>query len=179
MKNLVLAITLSRIFLGPIIFLLAVFIQAYFLALLLFFLAALTDYLDGKLARTYKVTSRLGAILDPIADKLLLVFALLSILLITNDPFIGFMVAIILAREIWIAGLREYAVEQNNADATMVTFLAKSKTSAQFVAITMYYLGLANDQAIIIFLASFVLFLALLLGLQTATRYTKNVFNKE
>ena len=178
MKKLVLAITLTRIFLGPIIFLLSVFIEAYFLSLLLFFLAALTDYLDGKLARTYKVTSRLGAILDPIADKLLLVFALLSILLITNDPFIGFMIAIILAREIWIAGLREYAVEQNNAEATTVTFLAKSKTSVQFIAITMYYFGFSTNQAIIIFLASFVLFLALLLGLQTATSYTKNVFIK-
>jgi len=178
MKKLVLAITLTRIFLGPIIFLLSVFIEAYFLSLLLFFLAALTDYLDGKLARTYKVTSRFGAMLDPIADKLLLVFALLSILLITNNSFIGLMVAIILAREIWIAGLREYASEQNNSHATTVTFLAKSKTSVQFIAITMYYFGFSTNQAIIIFLASFVLFLALLLGLQTATSYTKNVFIK-
>ena len=178
MKNLVLAITLSRIFLGPIIFLLSVFFHAYFSALLLFFLAALTDYFDGKLARTYKVTSKLGAILDPIADKLLLVFALLSILLITNDLYIGFMVAIILAREIWISGLREYAIESNNADATTVTFLAKFKTSVQFIAITMYYISFSSDQAIITFLASFVLFLALLLGLQSATNYTKNVFIK-
>lgn len=179
MKNIVLIITLSRIFIGPIIFFLSVFIQAYFLCLFLFVLAALTDYFDGKLARAYKVTSSSGAMLDPIADKLLLVFTLLSVLLITNDSYVGLMAAIILAREIWVAGLREYAGAHDKPDATKVTFLAKTKTSIQFIAIAMFYIGFYADQALIIFIASFVLFLALLFGLQSAFNYTLRVFRSE
>lgn len=176
MKNLVLIITLSRIVLAPLIFYSSVYLEAYFFALNIFFLAALTDYLDGKLARSYGVTSRLGAILDPIADKLLLVFALFSVVLVTLNTFVGVMSAIILAREFWIAGLREYASTEDMADATKVTFIAKLKTSVQFIAIAMFYFGFYTDAALIVFLASFVLFLALLLGLQSAFEYTKNVF---
>lgn len=179
MKNLVIIITLSRIALAPIIFYLSVFSKAYFFSLFFFILAALTDYLDGKLARKYSVTSRLGAFLDPIADKLLLVFALLSLVIIAKNPFIGLISSIILSREIWIAGLREYASTENISDATKVSFLGKLKTTVQFIAITMFYYGFHADEALIIFLASFVLFLALLLGLQSAFYYTKNVFKSK
>ena len=178
MKKIVLALTLSRIALGPLIFYLSVFSKIYFLALIIFFFAALTDYLDGKLARTYSVTSKFGALLDPIADKLLLVFSLLSIVLITKDSFVGLISALILARELWIAGLREFASKENIADATKVTLLAKSKTTFQFIAIAMFYFGFYAEKALITFLASFVLFAALLLGVQSAVHYTLKVINK-
>ena len=178
MKNLVLTFTLSRIAFGPLIFYLSVFLESYFISLIVFILAALTDYLDGKLARAYGVTSKLGAILDPIADKLLLIFALLSIIHMTHNPFLGLISALILAREMWISGLREYASFKNLTDATKVTLLAKVKTSVQFIAISMFYFGFYIDEALIIFLASFVLFLALLLSLKSAVNYTLKVFKK-
>jgi CDP-diacylglycerol--glycerol-3-phosphate 3-phosphatidyltransferase len=178
MKSVVLGITLSRVILGPIIFIFVLFFEMYLTGLLLFFLAAITDYLDGKLARTFSVTSALGAVLDPIADKLLLIFALLTIVLVTIDPVVGLLSSCMLAREIWIAGLREFASMEGKSNATKVTFLAKSKTFTQFVAIAMFYFGFYTDQALIIFLAKFVLLVALLLGLQTATTYTQNVFKQ-
>ena len=178
MKNIVFGITLSRVLLGPIIFISVVFFEMYLTGLLLFFLAAITDYLDGKLARIFAVTSALGAVLDPIADKLLLIFALLTIVLVTIDPAVGLLSSFMLAREIWIAGLREFASMEGKSNATKVTFLAKSKTFTQFVAIAMFYFGFYTDQALIIFLAKFFLLVALLLGLQTAITYTQNVFKQ-
>jgi len=178
MKNIVLGITLSRVLLGPIIFIFVLFFEMYLTGLLLFFLAAITDYLDGKLARTYAVTSALGAVLDPIADKLLLIFALLTIVLVTGDPIAGLLASFMLAREVWIAGLREFASMEGKSNATKVTLLAKSKTFTQFVAIVMFYFGFYADQALIIFLAKFVLLVALLLGLQSALTYTQNVFKQ-
>ena len=178
MKNIVLGITLSRVLLGPIIFIFVLFFEMYLTGLLLFFLAAITDYLDGKLARTYAVTSALGAVLDPIADKLLLIFALLTLVLVTSDPVVGLLSSFMLAREVWIAGLREFASMEGKSNATKVTLLAKSKTFTQFVAIAMFYFGFYTDQALIIFLAKFVLLVGLLLGLQTAITYTQNVFKQ-
>ena len=67
-------LTLSRIFLAAVIFILLISPDRYFLALILFFLAAISDYFDGYLARKYNAVSELGAILDPIADKILIVF---------------------------------------------------------------------------------------------------------
>ena len=67
-------LTLSRIFIAMIIFILLALEDYYLLALLLFFIAGLSDYLDGFFARRYNATSKLGEILDPIADKILIIF---------------------------------------------------------------------------------------------------------
>ena len=177
MKQFVLFLTLFRIFAGPCIFFLVFVLDANLLALLIFIVASFTDFLDGKLARSYNVESSLGAILDPIADKILVLFALFTITLITKDPFIGGMSAVILAREFWVSALRELAAQHSKSEATKVTFLAKAKTTVQFSAITMFLLGFEIDNAFIIFLGSFMLFLALLLTLKTALDYSRKVFN--
>ena len=70
-------LTLSRIFLAAVIFLLLITPDGYLLALILFFLAGITDYYDGLLARKYNAVSQIGEILDPIADKILVLFHLL------------------------------------------------------------------------------------------------------
>ena len=77
MQSLVLSLTLFRILAAPFVFISAIFLENYWLAFWLFNLAALTDYFDGKLARDFHVESRLGAILDPIGDKLLVLFAII------------------------------------------------------------------------------------------------------
>ena len=174
MQRLVLSLTLFRILAAPFIFISAIFLENYWLAFWLFNIAALTDYFDGKLARTYQVESRLGAILDPIGDKLLVLFALITVMVFTKDIYVALMGAFILAREFWVSALREYASAQNNSKATTVTFMAKTKTTVQFIALSMYFLGSAADLALMTFLASFVLFIAVLLALKSAIDYTQN-----
>ena len=122
MKKFVLSLTLFRVFAGPIIFFLALFYDAYLIALLLFLVASFSDFLDGKLARSYSVESTLGAILDPIADKILILFSLFTITLITKDPFVGGISVLMLAREFWVSGLREYSGQSYKVNATKVTF---------------------------------------------------------
>ncbi|MEL0238438.1 MAG: CDP-alcohol phosphatidyltransferase family protein, partial [Gammaproteobacteria bacterium] len=141
MRQLVMALTFSRIVAGPIILFVSIFLEMYFIALVLFLFAALTDFLDGKLARDFRVESNVGALLDPIADKFLLLFSLIAIILITKDIYVGFMSSIILGREIWIAGLREFAAKHGKEYATKVSSIAKLKTSIQFISISMFFIS--------------------------------------
>ena len=67
-------LTITRILIGAIIFILLLFDSFFLLALILFIIAGLSDYFDGYLARKYDATSQIGEILDPIADKILIVF---------------------------------------------------------------------------------------------------------
>ncbi|MEM6308404.1 MAG: CDP-alcohol phosphatidyltransferase family protein, partial [Pseudomonadota bacterium] len=99
------------------------------IALVLFVVVALTDYLDGYLARAWNQTSKLGAMLDPIADKAMVLIALLAIVGLTQlHPLIIIPATLITFREVFVSGLREYL----GADAgkLSVTQLAKWKTTA-------------------------------------------------
>lgn len=131
-------LTIGRIVAVPVICLLLVSGWEWlrWLALVLYIAAALTDWLDGFLARRMNLNSALGKMLDPIADKLL-VGALLVTLAWTRDlngwdliPAIA-----ILMREILVAGLREYL--GNRAISVPVTFLAKWKTTVQLTALAL------------------------------------------
>ena len=74
MVNIINTITIIRIILAAVIFVLLSSENFYLLALILFFIAGLSDYFDGFLARKYAASSQLGEILDPVADKILIVF---------------------------------------------------------------------------------------------------------
>ena len=176
MKKLVLSLTLFRILTAPFIFISTIFLENYWLAFWLFNVAALTDYFDGKLARTYQVESSLGAILDPIGDKLLVLFALITVIVFTQDIYVALMGAFILAREFWVSALREYNSAQSILSATKVTFIAKTKTTFQFIAISMFFFGAATNLALVTFLASLVLLIAFLLACKSAIDYTLNTF---
>jgi CDP-diacylglycerol--glycerol-3-phosphate 3-phosphatidyltransferase len=173
MHSLVLGLTLSRILVAPFIFISAIFLENYWLPFWLFNFAALTDYFDGKLARDFNVESKLGSILDPIGDKLLLVFAVITVIIFTKDIYVALMSAFILAREFWVSALREYSSSFDITNATKVTLVAKTKTTFQFIALSMFFLGAAADLALITFLASFVLLIAVLLAYKSAIDYTK------
>ena len=175
MKNLVLGLTLLRIILAPLILLLTIYYQSYWVAFFLFNLAAITDYLDGKIARMYKVESKVGAILDPIADKVLFVFTLISVILFTQSEFVAITGAFILGREFWVSALREFSSGSNKPDTTNVIFIAKLKTTFQFIAFSMYLLGYAADIALVNFLANFLLFLSALFAFKSAVTYSRNV----
>jgi len=143
------------------------------LALLLYIAAAITDWLDGFLARRMKLNSALGKMLDPIADKLL-VGALLITLAWTRDlngwdllPAIAIML-----REIFVSGLREYL--GNRAIEVPVTFLAKWKTTAQLVALALIIaapmlLGLA-------FISHLALWIAGILTVWTGWEYLRSTW---
>ena len=125
------ALTFLRILIAIIIFALLYTNNYYFLAFILFFVAGLTDYLDGYLARKYNASSQIGEILDPIADKILIIFLFFGLALNLSSYLIGFVGALIICREIWVSALRDYNSRNNNVDATKVIFIAKLKTTTQ------------------------------------------------
>jgi CDP-diacylglycerol--glycerol-3-phosphate 3-phosphatidyltransferase len=166
------ALTLSRIFLAAIIFLLLTRPEGYFLAFILFFVAGVTDYFDGYLARKYNLTSQVGEILDPIADKILIVFVLFGRSVNLTSYFIAFMASLIITREIWVGALRDFNARQKQSEATKVTFLAKIKTTIQLFTISIYLLGLTLDNMLLILFGDMFLFLSLLITIYTGYLYT-------
>jgi CDP-diacylglycerol--glycerol-3-phosphate 3-phosphatidyltransferase len=117
---------------------------ADWLALTLFIGAAITDYFDGYLARLWKQESRIGAMLDPIADKAMVVIALLVITGYSGmNPWLILPATVIMFREVFVSGLREYLGDR--AGLLQVTRLAKWKTTAQMVSIGILFLALGLD----------------------------------
>ena len=171
-------LTYFRIIAGPIIFFLIVVFQSFGIALFILILASLSDYWDGYLARKYSLTSVLGAVLDPIADKILITFVLLALVLALNSIFIASLGCVILAREFWVGALRDFNARNGNETATTVTFLAKIKTTMQLLSFCWILTGLYFNNALMIFLGNFFLFLALIITMQTGLSYTIATFKK-
>lgn len=117
---------------------------ADWLALTLFVGAAITDYFDGYLARLWKQESIFGAMLDPIADKAMVVIALVVITGFSGmNPWILLPATLIIFREVFVSGLREFLGA--TAKLLAVTKLAKWKTTAQMVAIAVLFFGTGLD----------------------------------
>ena len=140
-------LTIGRIIIVPI-FVFTFFIPGLFgdlIPFFLFVLASFTDYLDGLLARLFKEESKLGELLDPIADKILVAAAL--ILLVMNGTIKNYEVIaaiIILTREILISGLREFLAK---GKITMqVTSLSKLKTFIQMTSIAILLTGESGNK---------------------------------
>ena len=135
-------LTIGRIILVPIL-VITFYIPGFLGDLIPFFifiLASFTDFLDGLLARLYKEESKLGELLDPIADKIIVAAAL--VLLVMNDIIKDYEVIaaiIILTREILISGLREFLAKSKVS--MPVTGLAKFKTFIQMFAIAILLTG--------------------------------------
>ncbi len=138
--NLPTALTWLRIVLIP------VFVGVYYLpasvlsmpaknwlAMTVFALAAITDWADGYLARRWGQTSAFGAFLDPVADKLMVIAAL--IVLVWLDRADASLAIIIIGREIAISALREWMAQLGKAKSIAVAFIGKVKTVAQITAI--------------------------------------------
>ena len=107
-------------------------------ALLLFVAAAITDWFDGFLARAWKQETKLGTMLDPIADKAMVVIALMIIVGYSSmSPWLVLPATVILFRDVFISGLREFLGD--TAGTLKVTVLAKWKTTAQMVAISFLF----------------------------------------
>lgn len=105
------------------------------LAAAVFAFAALTDWLDGYLARLWSQTSPFGAFLDPVADKLIVAVALIVILTGSPSVLVAVPVAVIIGREIAVSALREWMAEIGQRGTVKVGFMGKVKTTAQMAAI--------------------------------------------
>jgi CDP-diacylglycerol--glycerol-3-phosphate 3-phosphatidyltransferase len=130
-------LTLARIVLVPV-FALAYLVPApstYLLSAVLFGLAAFTDWLDGFLARRLGQTTRFGAFLDPVADKLIVVTALVLLVGHHHNVWLTLPGIVIVSREIFISALREWMAEMNRRGLVAVSMLGKIKTTLQMIAI--------------------------------------------
>lgn len=126
-------LTLARVLIIPV-FIVAFYLPGdagYWLASLLFSVAAFTDWLDGYLARSRNEVTAFGRFLDPVADKLLVAAAL--VLLVAEDRTPAILAIIIIGREITIGALREWLAQ--HASIVHVSLIAKWKTAFQMVAI--------------------------------------------
>ena len=177
--NILNAITLSRILCAVLIYLFLYLESNYSIALFLFFVASFSDFLDGYIARKTNSVSVLGEILDPIADKLLIVFVLIGLSINLGSFLIGFISSVIISREIWVAALRDINARNNQSHKTKVTFLAKTKTAIQMFSILMYLFGLTINNMTILFFADISLIIALLVTIQTGFQYTILTFKND
>ena len=178
MATIINLITLARIFISVIIFACLALKNYYFLAFVLFFIAGLTDYFDGFLARKYNATSQIGEILDPLADKILIIFLFFGLAVNLSSFLIGFAGSLILSREIWVSALRDYNARNNNIHATKVIFMAKIKTSIQLFTIAVYLAGLAFNNMLFVIFGDIFLIISVLITLYTGLIYTLNSFTK-
>ena len=171
-------LTYFRIFIAPVIFLFITLFDFYEWALFLFFLASISDYWDGFLARKYKLESMVGEILDPIADKILAMFLILALCIELSSVFIGMVGGMMLAREFWVSALRDLNARQGKSNSTKVTYFAKLKTFIQLLTFSFYLIGLTLNNSLILFISNFLLFLALIITIQTGLSYTIGTFKK-
>ncbi|HAD27961.1 MAG TPA: CDP-diacylglycerol--glycerol-3-phosphate 3-phosphatidyltransferase [Rhodobacteraceae bacterium] len=139
-------LTVLRLIAAPGVAILFLYFQrpvADWFALVLFVTAALTDFLDGYLARLWKQESKFGAMLDPIADKAMVIIALVIIVGLSTadklvmDAWILLPATVILFREVFVSGLREFLGA--SAGTLKVTNLAKYKTTVQMIAIAVLF----------------------------------------
>lgn len=173
MKNLPNILTISRIILS--ILLLAVLLngedwglsEPKFLAFFIFILAAITDFFDGYLARRYHLISVFGEVFDPLADKMLILSAFISLLIVeVASPWAVFL---ILSREFFITGLRVVVASSNKS--VRAGILGKYKTALQLIAIGFLLLGVKGGD-VLLWVATIA---TLYSGFDYALRYYKSM----
>ena len=132
-------LTLARIVMIPVLAL--VFYLPYkwanYASAAVFALAAITDWLDGWIARRWDMHSAFGAFLDPVADKLMVAAALFLIVQGHPTPWMALWAAVIVGREIAVSALREWMAELGQRATVKVAMIGKVKTVVQMVALTM------------------------------------------
>lgn len=130
-------LTLLRVAVIPVVLILFYLPYPYSrqIAFCLYAAACVTDWIDGYLARKWGQTSKFGAFLDPVADKLLVAVSLVMILEAEPNSVLAMLVAIIIGREITVSALREWMAELGQRTSVAVGWIGKLKTIFQMVAI--------------------------------------------
>jgi len=165
--NLPNSLTLFRIFLVPflVVVLLTKFSGREYAGLAIFLVASITDFFDGFIARRRNQLTRLGALLDPIADKLLMSAAFISLVELQYAK--AWMVVIIIGREFAISGLRAIAAQQGVTIAASP--LGKSKMVAEVVAVSLLILG--HELGEFLFIGTIALWVVMLFALVSGVDY--------
>ena len=143
MWNLPNILTLVRIALIPL-FIVVYYLPwewSHFASAAIFGLAALTDWVDGFLARKLDQVTAFGAFLDPVADKLIVVAAIVLLLEVHSTPWFALPAIVIIGREIVISALREWMANLGVGDNVAVSMLGKIKTWVQMVAVALLLLA--------------------------------------
>ena len=175
-NNLANFFTFIRVILAPIIFICIIEPSLHIPALLLFVFASFTDYLDGYFARKTNNVSVIGEVIDPIADKILIVFIFFGLAVYLHSYLIAFAASVIIAREIWVGALRDLNARNLNSQATKVIYIAKIKTTIQLFTIGIYLIGLALSKMLILVIADILIFISVLITLYTGFIYSYNTF---
>lgn len=173
--NLPTYLTLLRIVLIPvlvIVFYLPIS-NAHIIAAVIFALAAFTDWLDGYLARKLELTTAFGAFLDPVADKLMVTFALVLVVQAIPDPWLTVPAAVIIGREITIASLREWMAKVGEDKTVAVSWIGKWKTSAQMIAIGALMIAIDRPSNFFVWSGFSLLYIAAILTLWSMISYLR------
>ncbi len=178
LKNAPNFLSLSRIGLIPILVLCYYLPYGYISATIIFILAAITDYLDGFLARSFNLNSSFGAFIDPVADKLLVTITL--IILIPRLKYIVLATIIIVGREIIVSALREWMANLGKRASLAVTYISKIKTATQmFALIGLLFCSNNNNVYYWLIILSYVLlYVAAILTIWSMYCYLKIANNK-
>ncbi|NPU94983.1 MAG: CDP-diacylglycerol--glycerol-3-phosphate 3-phosphatidyltransferase [Gammaproteobacteria bacterium] len=168
-------LTLSRIVMIP------VFVLIYFLrfdwsplvAAIIFALAGATDWVDGYLARKWGQMTKLGAFLDPVADKLMVAVALVALVEGHNNFLLTIPAMVIIGREITISALREWMAELGKRASVAVSYIGKVKTTVQMIAITGLIANAPDVGNWVVWLAYLLLYAATVLTLWSMLLYLK------
>ncbi|MBC7075980.1 MAG: CDP-diacylglycerol--glycerol-3-phosphate 3-phosphatidyltransferase [Syntrophomonadaceae bacterium] len=163
------SLTILRIILIPIfiVFLLVRIPYGDYLAALIFITAALTDSLDGYLARKWKQITKLGIILDPIADKLLITAALIVLVELGRIP--GWIAIVILGREFAISGFRTVKAEEGIIIPASV--LGKAKTISQIFAVLLVILEKVYQPYVNLPLGQWAMYVAVIITIVSGVEY--------
>lgn len=173
------ALTIIRISLIPVfvmIFLLP-FDSTRIIAGVVFFIAGFTDFLDGRLARYLGQSSKFGEFLDPVADKLLVVTALVLLVSKQNLPYISVPAAIIIGREIAVSAVREWMAVLGQRERLRVNQMGKVKTFTQMLAIFLFILFSPADHYSMVILAYVCLYIAAGLTLYSMFVYLQAAYH--
>ena len=143
-------LTLFRVILIPffVFFLLAPYFEGYgnYIAVAIFIVASITDFLDGKIARKYNLVTNFGKFMDPLADKLLVCSALICLIQLESIP--AWVVIIIIAREFIISGFR--LIASDNGVVIAASYWGKFKTAFQMLTVIVLILDIPNKVFIIL-----------------------------
>lgn len=139
----------------------------------IFCLAGATDWLDGYLARKLNQTSRFGAFLDPVADKLIVAVALVLLVGEYGSVWITIPAAIIVSREIAISALREWMAEIGKRTKVSVSYLGKIKTVIQLIAIIVLLSQPADWHLLLVKIGVMLMYIAAILTLWSMVSYLK------
>ena len=162
-------LTLLRICLIPVfvILMLSQVSNFFLISCVIFIIASITDFLDGKIARKYNLVTDFCKFMDPLADKLLVLSALIC--MIEYDLVAGWMVIIIVARELTVSILR--AIAADNGKVIAASGGGKIKTTSQMIAIILLLIGANYSNSQIVFVGTIAMYIATIFTLYSGIDY--------